>query len=63
MFKEVTHMLDFIMNYGGSIAVGAAVLAVVAMIIVKFVKDKRAGKSSCGCDCGECSCGCGKRSN
>ena len=59
---EVNTMLDFITNYGGSIAVGAAVLAVIALIIVKFVKDKRAGRSSCGCGCTGCaSCGCGCR--
>ena len=51
-------MLDFITNYGGSIAVGAVVLAIVALIIVKGIKDRRAGKSSCGCDCGSCGCGC-----
>lgn len=49
-------MLEFITNYGGSIAVGAAVLAVIVLIIVKRVKDRRAGKSSCGCDCGSCGC-------
>lgn len=51
-------MLEFITNYGGTIAVGAAVLAVIALIVVKFVKDKRAGRSSCGCDCSSCGCGC-----
>ena len=53
-------MLEFITNYGGSIAVGAAVLAVITLIIVKFVKDKRTGRSSCGCDCGSCGCDCKK---
>ena len=51
-------MLDFITNYGGSIAVGAVVLAIIALIVVKGVKDRSAGKSSCGCDCGSCGCGC-----
>ena len=51
-------MLDFITNYGGSIAVGAVVLAIIALIVVKLVKDRRAGKSSCGCDCASCGCGC-----
>ena len=51
-------MLEFFTNYGGSIAVGAVVLAIIALIIVKFVKDRRAGKSFCGCDCGSCGCGC-----
>lgn len=52
-------MLDFIVNYGGSVAVGAVVLAVIVLIIVKCVKDRRAGKTSCGCDCTGCAgCGC-----
>ena len=53
-------MLEFITNYGGTIAVGAAVLAIIALIIVRFVKDRRAGRSSCGCDCASCGCGCKK---
>ena len=56
---EVNTMLGFITNYGGSIAVGAVVLTIIVLIVVKGVKDRRAGKSSCGCDCGSCSCGCG----
>ena len=59
-------MLDFITNYGGSIAVGAVVLAIIALIVMKLVKDKRAGKSSCGCDCGSCTgcaCRCHKSKN
>ena len=60
---EVNTMLDFITNYGGSIAVGAAVLAVIALIVVKFVKDKRAGRSSCGCDCGSCGCHCANKND
>lgn len=47
-------MLEFFTNYGGSIAVGLIVLVVVALIIVKGVKDKRAGKTSCGGDCACC---------
>lgn len=49
-------MIEFVQQYLGSILVGAGVLAVVAMIIVKAVRDKRAGKSSCGCDCAHCGC-------
>ncbi len=56
-------MLDLITNYGGSIIVGSIVLAIVALIIVKGVRDKRAGKHSCSCG-GDCaSCGCCKSKN
>ena len=58
MYEVSDTMLDFITNYGGSIAVGAVVLAVIALIVVKLVKDRCAGKSSCGCDCSHCGCGC-----
>lgn len=50
-------MLEFFANYGGSIIVGAIVLAVVALIIGKIIKDKRAGKHCCGGDCSHC-CKC-----
>lgn len=49
-------MIEFIQQYLGSVIVGAGVLAVVVMIIVNAVRDKRAGKSSCGGDCAHCGC-------
>lgn len=50
-------MLEFFSNYGGSIIVGLILLAIVALIIAKGVRDKRAGKSSCGGNCVGCT-GC-----
>lgn len=47
-------MLDFFASYGGTIIVGAIVLAVVALIVAKLVKDKRSGKHICGGDCANC---------
>lgn len=44
----------------GTAVVLAILVAVVGGIIYKMRKDKKSGKSSCGCDCGDCSCGCGK---
>ena len=40
--------------------VGGAVLLIVAAVIVKMIKDKKAGKGgcSCGCDCSQCSGNC-----
>lgn len=55
MFERRRVMLEFFLNYGGSIIVGLIVLAIAALIIVKSVKDKRAGRFSCG---GNCEC-CG----
>lgn len=51
-------MIEFIQQYLGSILVGAGVLAAVALIIVNAVRRRRAGKSSCGCDCANCGCHC-----
>lgn len=47
-------MLEFLQNNWGSLAVGAVVLAVVVLIIVKLVKDRMAGKFTCGGNCGAC---------
>lgn len=53
-------MLDFLASHGGTIAVGAMLLAVVALIVAKLVKDKRAGKHCCCGDCSKC-CHCGEK--
>lgn len=53
-------MLDFVQQNAGSIAVGAMLLIVVAVIVLNMVRDKRAGKSSCGGDCAHCH-GCGSK--
>ncbi len=47
-------MLEFLQNNWGSLVVGAVVLAVVVLIIVKMVKDRKAGKFTCGGNCGAC---------
>lgn len=55
-------MTEFIQQYAGSFAVGAVLLVIVAAIVVKMIRDKMAGKSSCGGDCSHC-CGCGKHTD
>lgn len=47
-------MIEFFKLYGGSLIVGLIVLAIVVLIIIEHVKSKRAGKSSCGCNCADC---------
>lgn len=47
-------MFDFIIQNIGSILVGAAVLAVIAAVCVKMIRDRLAGKHSCSCGCGGC---------
>lgn len=38
----------------GDFIVIAVLVVIAALVIRKMVKDKRSGKSSCGCDCGCC---------
>jgi hypothetical protein len=47
-------MLSFLAENIGTIAVGLVVAAIVAAIIIKTVRDKRRGKSSCSCGCSGC---------
>lgn len=47
-------MLDFLISNGSTILVGAVVLAVIVLVAAKMIRDKRNGKSSCGCNCGDC---------
>ena len=44
-------MLDFFVNNWGTLLAGVIVLAVVILVIVKLIRDKKKGKKSCGCDC------------
>ena len=37
-----------------TVIISMALLAIVAGIVIKMVKDKKAGKSSCGCGCSGC---------
>ena len=52
-------MLEWLANNWGGLLIGAILIAVVVLIIVGIVKDKKKGKSSCGCKCSSCAM-CGK---
>lgn len=43
----------------GTVIVGSVLAVIVGLLIWKMIKDKKAGKSSCGGDCAHCR-GCGK---
>lgn len=47
-------MIDFLINNIGTIIVGLILLAVLVLISAKMVRDKRHGKTSCGCGCEHC---------
>ena len=47
-------MLEWITSNIASIIITLVLAAVVAAIIVKLVRDKRKGRSNCGCNCAHC---------
>ncbi len=42
----------------GTVVVLVVVVAIVAAIIIKAIRDRKAGKNSCGGDCAHCGYGC-----
>ncbi len=46
--------MDFITQNMGTIAVLAVLALIIGLIIRKMRKDKKEGKSSCGCGCEGC---------
>lgn len=47
-------MLDFLLLHKGNIIVGLVLILVVFLIIRNLLKNKKQGKSSCGCGCSSC---------
>lgn len=47
-------MINFLINNIGTIIVGLIVLAVLALIVAKMIRDKKHGNTSCGCGCEHC---------
>lgn len=47
-------MLNFLANNLPTILVGAAIVALIVFVAVKMFRDKKKGKSSCGCNCTNC---------
>ena len=47
-------MLKDIMDNAGTILISLALAGLVAWIICRMHKDRKQGKSSCGCNCGSC---------
>ncbi len=47
-------MISWLLANIGTITVGLIIAVIVAAIIVKILKDKKKGKSSCDCNCGGC---------
>ena len=47
-------MITWLLNNISTIIVSVIIIAVVILIVRKILKDKRNGKSSCGCGCKGC---------
>lgn len=47
-------MLSWIAENIATVAICAVLAAVVVLIIVGMIRDRKKGKSSCGCSCGSC---------
>ena len=50
-------MISWLAANLATILVGLLLLVCVALVIRKLIRDRRAGRHACGCDCGGCS-GC-----
>ena len=50
-------MLAWISENIANIIICAVLIAVVAAIIVSMIRNKKKGKSSCGCGCADCPMG------
>ena len=46
--------MDWLKQNLGTIVVSLVLVAIVVLIIAKMVRDKKNGKSSCGCGCANC---------
>lgn len=47
-------MITWLIENTATIIICAALIAVVAAIIIGMIKNKKNGKSSCGCGCSSC---------
>lgn len=50
-------MLQWLLDNWATVLICMALVAVIAAVIVKLIKDKKKGKSSCGGNCGCCPMG------
>lgn len=47
-------MFDWLVNNIGTILISICLLIIISLIIYKIIRDKKSGKSSCGCNCSNC---------
>ena len=39
----------------------AAIAGILGFAVWRVARNRRQGKTACGCDCGSCTCECGKK--
>ena len=49
--------MHWLSNNWGSILVALALLGIVAAIVRRLIRDRRQGRSACGCNCASCPMG------
>ena len=47
-------MMTWIMENLGTVLVSAGLLLIVALVIVKLIRDRKKGKTACGSGCAHC---------
>ena len=47
-------MLNWIIENTPTLIVSAVLIAITTLIVVHMIRNKKKGKTSCGCDCGSC---------
>lgn len=47
-------MFDWIAQNLGTLLISAVLIAIVTSIIIYLIRQKKRGKSSCGCNCAHC---------
>ncbi|MBQ6425580.1 MAG: FeoB-associated Cys-rich membrane protein [Clostridia bacterium] len=57
--------MSWLANNLGTIIVALILIAVISLAVARLVKNRRSGKSSCGCNCAHCAMAesCHKQSN
>lgn len=49
--------MDWLINNLATIVISIILAVILGLIIYKLIKNKKQGKSSCGCDCSSCPMG------
>lgn len=51
-------MISWITNNIGTIAAAVILVAIIAVASIIVIRDKKKGRSACGCNCEHCAMGC-----